>query len=59
MERDAQGYVSLYGHTDPVRQVAQAPLTDEQYELQRRNQFLKDTGQLSEAQSVLNDLSSR
>ena len=59
MEIDAQGYVSLFAHNDPVRQVAQAPLTDEQYELERRNQFLKDTGQLSEGQSVLNDLSSR
>ena len=56
MEIDAQGYVSLFAHNDPVRQVAQAPLTDEQYELERRNQFLKDTGQLSEGQSVLNDL---
>jgi hypothetical protein len=48
LEADSVGYVSVHSHSNAARHFAQVPLTDEQYELQRRNQFLKDTGQLSD-----------
>ena len=55
----AQGKVSVFGFSDSEHQIGPKPLTDQQYELERRNQFLRDTGQLSESESVLNDLLSR
>ena len=55
----AQGKVSVFGFSDSEHQIVKKPLTDQQYELERRNQFLRDTGQLSESESVLNDLLSR
>lgn len=54
-----QGKVSVFGFSDSQHQITQKTLTDDQYELERRNQFLRDTGQLSESQSILNDLLSR
>ena len=55
----ARGKVSVFGFSDSAHQIGPKPLTDEQYELERRNQFLRDTGQLTDNQSVLNDLLSR
>jgi len=55
----ARGKVSVFGFSGSAHQIGLKPLTDKQYELARRDHFLKDTGLLSESQSILNDLLSR